>query len=149
MPPALVAAPVVSVPTKAREGQLVRLTGAGFRPKSQVKIVFEAPKGEVVGSAVIGRDGGFDASVVVPAYVTPGQHKVRVVGRAPSGQTMTWVVPVTVLAASPIVAVSAASSDLAPPVLLTLALTFPVATWLVLEILALRQRRAGGTTNDR
>jgi hypothetical protein len=62
---------------------------------------------------------------------------------------MTWVVPVTVLAASPIVAVSAASSDLAPPVLLTLALTFPVATWLVLEILALRQRRAGGTTNDR
>jgi hypothetical protein len=149
MPPALVAAPVVSVPTRAREGQLVRLTGAGFRPKSQVKIVFEAPKREVVGSAVISRDGGFDASVVVPVYATPGQHKVQVVGRAPSGQTMTWVEPVTVLAASPIVAVSADSSDLAPPVLLTLALTFPVATWLVLEILALRQRRAGGTTNGR
>lgn len=121
----------------------------GSRLKARVKIVFEAPKREVVGSAVIRGDGGFDASVVVPAYATPGQHKVQVVGRAPSGQTMTWVEPVTVLAASPIVAVSADGSDLAPPVLLTLALTFPVATWMVLELLALRQRRAGATTSGR
>jgi hypothetical protein len=62
---------------------------------------------------------------------------------------MTWVEPVTVLAASPIVAVSADGSDLAPPVLLTLALAFPVATWLVLELLALRQRRSGATANGR
>jgi hypothetical protein len=149
MPPALEATPVVSVPTSAREGQLVRLTGAGFRPKSRVKIVFEAPKSEVVGSALISREGGFDTSVVVPAHATPGQHKVKVVGRAPSGQTMTWVEPVTVLAASPIVAISTGGSDLAPPVLLTLALTFPLATWLGLEILAMRQRRAGGTVNGR
>jgi hypothetical protein len=128
---------------------MVRLAGAGFRPKSQVKIVFEAPKREVVGSAVISRDGDFNTAVVVPSYATPGQHKVQVVGRAPSGQTMTWVEPVTVLAASPIVALGTDSSDLALPVLLTLALAFPLATWLVLEFLALRQRRAGGTTTGR
>ncbi len=149
MPPALVADPVVSVPTRAREGQLVRLSGAGFRPHSQVKIVFDAPTRVVVGSAVISRDGDFDTSVVVPSRATVGPNKVQVVGRAPSGQTMTWVEPVTVLAASDVVAVTAGGPDLAGPVLLGLALGFPIATWFVLEVLALRQRRAGGPAPGR
>ncbi len=143
MPPALVAAPVVSAPTRLREGQLVRLTGAGFRPKTRVKIVFEATKRVVVGSAVIRSDGGFDTSVVVPP-ATPGQHKLQVVGRAPSGQTMTWVQPVTVLTGRPIAAVTGPGPDVTAPVLLAVAVTFPLVTWFVLEILALRRRRVGG-----
>jgi hypothetical protein len=123
---------------------LVRLTGAGFRPKSRVKIVFEAPTRVVVGSAVISRDGDFDTSVVVPPHATPGQHKLQVVGRAPSGRTVTWIEPVTVLAERPVAVVSGNSPELAAPVLLALAVAFPLATWLVLEILALRHRRARG-----
>lgn len=141
MPPALVAAPVISAPTKLRAGQLVRLSGAGFRPKSRVRIVFEASRRTVVGSAVIRDDGGFDASVVVPR-ATPGQHNFQIVGKAPSGQTMTWVEPVTVLADRPIAEVT--GPDLTAPLLLGLAVGFPLATWLVLEMLALRQRRTAG-----
>ena len=117
----------------------MRLTGAGFRPKSKVRIIFEAPRRVIVGSAVIRNDGDFDASVVVP-HATPGQHKIQIVGRAPSGQTMTWEEPVTVLADRPVRAVP--GPDLTAPVLLALAVAFPLATWLVLEILALRRRRA-------
>jgi hypothetical protein len=130
-----------------REGQLVRLTGAGFRPKSRVKIVFEATKRVVVGSAVIKSDGAFDTSVVVPA-ATPGQHKLQVVGKSPSGQTTTWVMGVTVLADRPIASLTGPGPDVAAPVLLAVAVAFPMATWFVLEILALRRRRvsrpAGG-----
>lgn len=125
----------------------MRLTGAGFRPKSRVKIVFEAPRREVVGSAVIGRDGDFDTSVVVPPHATLGEHKLQVVGRAPSGRTMTWVEPVTVLADSRMVALSADGPDMAPAVLLALAVAFPAATWFALELLALRQRRARGSAS--
>jgi hypothetical protein len=56
---------------------------------------------------------------------------------------MTWDEPVTVLAASDIVAVTTDGPDLAAAVLLALAVGFPLATWFFLEILALRQRRAG------
>ena len=125
----------------------MRLSGAGFRPKSQVRIVFDAPKRVVVGSAVIRSDGGFDASVVVPSHASPGPHKLQVVGRSPSGQTMTWDEPVIVVASGPVVAVTANGAELAAPVLLGLALAFPLATWLVLEILALRRRRAGQPTS--
>ena len=127
----------------------MRLTGAGFRPHSRVKIVFDSPQKQVVGSAVISRQGDFDTSVVIPAHATPGRHNLQVVGRAPSGQTMTWVEPVTVVTASPIVAVTAPRSDLAPPVLFTLALAFPLATWLVLEVLGWRHRRATGPAGGR
>jgi hypothetical protein len=57
---------------------------------------------------------------------------------------MTWDEPVTVVASGPVVAVGANGPELAAPVLLALALAFPLATWLVLEILALRRRRASG-----
>jgi hypothetical protein len=57
---------------------------------------------------------------------------------------MTWDEPVIVVASRPIVAVSASGPELATPVLFALALAFPLATWLVLEILALRRRRASG-----
>jgi hypothetical protein len=125
-----------------RAGQRVRLTGAGFRPESRVRIVFDASRRVVVGSAIIRSDGGFDTSVVVP-HATPGPHKLQIVGKAPSGQTMTWDEPVIVLADRPIVAVS--GPDLAAPVLLGLAVTFPVATWFVLEVLAVRRRRGRPT----
>ena len=125
----------------------MRLTGAGFRPKSRVKIVFEAPKRVVVGSAVIRSDGGFDTSVVVPPHASPGPHKLQVVGRAPSGQTMTWEEPVIVVASGTLVAASANGPEVAAPVLLALAFAFPLATWLVLQFLALRRRRASGPTS--
>jgi hypothetical protein len=60
---------------------------------------------------------------------------------------MTWDEPVIVVASGPVVAVTANGAELAAPVLLGLALAFPLATWLVLEILALRRRRAGEPTS--
>jgi hypothetical protein len=145
-PPALVAAPVVSTATnQTRAGQPVKLSGKGFQPHSEVKIVFEAAKREVVASVLTKSNGDFDASVMLPK-TTPGQHNLQVLARSPSGQVMTWVEPVTVMASPAIAAVATGdqTDDLATPVLLSLAVALPLATWLILELVALRRRRAGG-----
>jgi hypothetical protein len=60
---------------------------------------------------------------------------------------MTWEEPVIVVASGTLVAASANGPEVAAPVLLALAFAFPLATWLVLQFLALRRRRASGPTS--
>ncbi len=140
-PSAIVAAPVVSAPSDARAGQMVRLVGQGFSPGSKVRIVFlSSRKHVVVGSTVAQPDGSFAMSLVVPR-AKPGEHKLQVVGTSSSGQSGSWAAPVMVLAD-----VSSPASDtpsLATPVLVGLSIAFPLLTWLVLDLLAWRNRRLG------
>jgi hypothetical protein len=138
----MVATPVVSAPSHAKVGQRVPLSGAGFSPNSQVKIVFEGQKGVVVGSAVIDSAGKFQTSVVVPR-AQPGQHKLQVVGTSSSGRLTSLAEPVMLLAA---VTKPVANSDrhVAEAVLITLSIAIPVITWFVLQVLGWRHRRLGG-----
>jgi hypothetical protein len=138
----MVATPVVSAPSHAKVGQSVRLSGAGFSPDSQVKIVFEGPKRVVVGSAVIGSDGKFATSVVVP-HAQPGQDKLQVVGTSSSGRPTSLAEQVMLLAA-----VTKPAGDgnrhVAEAVLISLSIAIPVITWFVLQALGWRHRRLGG-----
>jgi hypothetical protein len=74
----------------------------------------------------------------------PGEHKLQVVGTSSSGQAGSWAAPVMVLTdvTSPV----ADAPSLATPVLVGLSLAFPLLTWLVLDLLAWRQRRLGHGT---
>jgi hypothetical protein len=136
------ATPVVSAPSHAKVGQRVPLSGAGFSPESQVKIVFEDPKHVVVGSAVIGSGGTFHTSVVVP-HARPGQDRLQVVGTSSSGRLTALAEPVVLLAD---VTKPPSHSDrrVAETVLITLSIAIPVVTWFVLQLLGWRHRRLGG-----
>jgi hypothetical protein len=133
---------VVSVPAHAKSGQRVPLSGAGFSPDSQVKIVFEGPKRVVVGSAVIGPDGTFRTSVVVPR-AHPGQDKLQVVGTSSSGSVTSVAEPVLLLADATKPAVDN-NRHVAEAVLITLSIAIPVITWFVLQLLGRRHRRLTG-----
>jgi hypothetical protein len=123
---------------------MVRLVGQGFSPGSKVRIVFlGSQKHVVVGSTVARRNGSFAMSLVVPR-AKPGEHKLQVVGTSSSGQPGSWAAPVMVLADVTRPTVDAPS--LATPVLVGLALGFPLLTWLVLDLLAWRNRRLGEGT---
>jgi hypothetical protein len=133
---------VVSVPTHAKAGQRVALSGAGFSPDSQVSIVFEGPSRVVVGSAVIGSDGKFQTSVVVPR-AHPGQDKLQVVGTSSSGNVTSLAEPVMLLADA---TKPAGDGDrhVAEAVLITLSIAIPVITWFVLQLLGWRNRKLTG-----
>ena len=112
------------------------MSGQGFRPGSQVKIVFEAPKRMVVGSVVTSSQGHFDASVVVPR-ARPGSHRFEVLGTSASGKPAALATPVMVLAAVDKVP---NRTDLTTPALVALALGIPLMTWVVLGLLSSRRR---------
>jgi hypothetical protein len=135
----MVATPVVSAPSHAQGGQRVRLSGAGFSPESQVKIVFEGPKHVVVGSAVIDSDGTFRTSVVVPRG-HPGHDKLQVVGTSSAGRLTALAEPVMLLADVTKPA-SHSNRQVAEVVLITLSIAIPVLTWFVLQLLGWRNRR--------
>ena len=124
---------------------MVRLVGEGFSPGSKVKIDFLGSHKHVVvvGSTVAKVNGSFAVSLVVPR-VKPGEQKLQVVGTSSSGQAGSWAAPVTVIAdvTTPVVD----TPSLATPVLVGLSLAFPLLTWLVLDLLAWRQRRLGQGT---
>jgi hypothetical protein len=138
----MVATPVVSAPSHAKVGQRVHLSGAGFSPDSQVKIVLDGPKRVVVGSAVISSDGKFETSVVVP-HAQPGQDKLQVVGTSSSGRPTSLAEPVMFLAAA---TKPAGNGDrhVAEAVLISLSIAIPLVTWFVLQALGWRHRRLGG-----
>jgi hypothetical protein len=124
---------------------MVRLVGEGFSPGSRVKIDFLGSHKHVVvvGSTVAKVNGSFAVSLVVPR-AKPGEQKLQVVGTSSSGQAGSWAAPVTVIAdvTTPVVD----TPSLATPVLVGLSLAFPLLTWLVLDLLAWRQRRLGQGT---
>ena len=141
-PPGIVATPVVSAPSHAKAGQRVPLSGAGFSPHSQVKIVFEGQRRVVVGSAVIGSDGKFRTSVRVP-HAQPGQDKLQVVWTSSSGHVTSLAAPVMLLADAT-KPVGDGNKHTAEAVLITLSIAIPVVTWFVLQVLGWRHRRMGG-----
>jgi hypothetical protein len=134
----MVATPVVSAPSKTKSGQHLKLSGAGFRAGSTVTIVFDTPRGKVVGSAVAQPNGTFKVSIVVPT-AGPGKHRLQVVGTNASGQPTSLAAPVVVLAEA--AAETSSTPSLVQPVLLTLSVVLPLATWLALEMLGWRHRR--------
>jgi hypothetical protein len=136
----MVARPTVSVPSRAKPGGQVKLAGAGFRAGTTVRIVFDAPDPVTVGHALAGPDGDFRASVVVPK-AGPGSHKLEVVGTAASGAPA--AVSAVVVLANKNYRAPARGTELTTPVLLTLAVVIPLATWVILEVLGWRRRRSG------
>ncbi len=136
------ATPAVQSPSKAKSGQLLDLSGAGFRAGTPVKIVFEAPRPVVVGQTVAGPGGSFEASVLVPAS-GPGKHTIRVTGTSALGSKLSVARSVTLVADQVALRPTSGDDALAEPVLLTIALVLPFATWLGLEVLSWRSRRAG------
>lgn len=123
------------------------MVGQGFSPGSKVRIVFLGSQKHVVvvGSTVARRNGSFAMTLVVPR-AKPGEHKLQVVGTSSSGQPGSWAAPVMVLA--DVTRPAVGSPSLATPVLVGLALGFPLLTWLVLDLLAWRHRRLGEGTKS-
>lgn len=126
----------MKAPGRAVAGKEIRVSGSGFKAASKVEIVLDRGKLETAVSAVADADGTFRASVRLPA--NGGQHKIQVIGTSASGHKATLQKVVLVVASQ-----NAGASDLARPVLLTLAIVIPLITWLVLEFLGWRGRRTG------
>lgn len=107
-----------------------------------MKIVFDSPKKVVVGSAVAQANGEFDATVKLPK-AQPGRHELQVEGIAVSGRPTTWAARVVML--------TNISQDVAPqpsvaaPVMLAIAIAFPLGTWFVLQLPGRRRPRQHGT----
>lgn len=143
-PPA--AKPSVSLPSKAKAGQVVHLSGAGFSPGTKVKILFDASPGRpggsdgvVVGTAVARPNGQFHMSVVVPK-ARPGRHTLQVEGTSASGKPARWASGVMVLTdvTKPL---PDAGDGLAQGVLLALSIGLPIGTWVALQVPVWHRRR--------
>lgn len=135
--------PIVTAPAKAVAGQLVHLSGTGFSPGTQVKIVLDEPHKVVVASAVAQADGQFHASVKLPQAGT-GRHTLQVEGTSTSGRRAVLATRVVVL--SHLGEEVAAGPGLATPVLLSISIGLPIATWVVLQLPVWRRRPGGGQT---
>jgi hypothetical protein len=85
-------------------------------------------------------DGSFKASVAVPA-TRHGKDRIEVVGTSASGKTAKLAKVVLIVANQG--EADTSGSALAKPVLLTLAVVIPFATWLGFELLSWRNRRTG------
>jgi hypothetical protein len=134
------------VPLSIREGQLVRVSGQGFKPGSHVKVVFYvgAPKDRtgtsVVATAKASPEGQFVASAPVPP-ARPGKHELRVVGVSASGKVTSVATRVMVLSTR---AETPSRSQWATLSLLAIAVALPIATWLGLGLLSRRRRARPG-----
>ena len=119
------------------------LSGAGFSPESQVKIVLRGPQARGRRVAVIDSDGKFQTSVVVP-HAQPGQDKLQVVGTSSSGRLTALAEPVMLAGRCDETTPATADRQVAETVLITLSIAIPVVTWFVLQLLGWRHRRLGG-----
>jgi len=137
----MVATPALSAPAKAMAGQKVKLTGAGFRAGTKVRIVLDNPRRLIVGSTLARPDGTFKASIVLPRRTGPGSTRLQAVGTSQSGQPMTVAAPVFIVSEHPAIASAPPGPSLAGPVLLTVAVVLPLTTWLALEMMGWRGRR--------
>jgi hypothetical protein len=116
-------------------GDLVTLTGSGFKPGAQVTITFHS-RSMVVGRVFANGAGDFSATVAVPESSPGGTHHFEAAGLGTSG-SITQVATVTV------VGVPGMSSTLQRVVLTAAAFLIPAATWAVLVGLGWWRRRSG------
>ena len=121
-------------------GEKLQVAGSGFKASSRVEIVLDQDKPTVVRSVVAHADGSFKASVAVPA-TRHGKDRIEVVGTSASGKTAKVAKVVLIVANQG--KTEPSGSELAKPVLLTLAVVIPFATWLGFELLSWRSRRTG------
>jgi len=84
---------------RARPGERLTVTGAGFRPHSTVALEFRSVPVSL-GSVDAGADGAFSTSVVIPAGATRGVHTIVATGTGASGQALELTSTVTVLASN-------------------------------------------------
>ena len=66
--------------SKVGAGKKLQVTGEGYLAGETVTVVLESKKGEPVevGTVVVGDDGTFSTSVVIPKNTKPGKHTVTV-----------------------------------------------------------------------
>jgi ribosomal protein L1 len=131
--------PVVEAPEKAAAGHRVEVAGEGFKAGARVEIVLDSPRHEVVGSAVTRSDGTFRTSVTLPK-ASRSEARLQVVGTAANGKRAELHRVILVVASQDVA--SSGGDGLAKPVLLTLVGIIPLTTWLLLEVLGWRSRRA-------
>lgn len=125
---------------RLHRGDLVTLTGAGFRPGSSITILFHSTL-TFVGRATAGTDGQFSATVPVPESASGGLHHFEATGRTSSGQDAELVTAVEIVGVP-----SASPTALQTGVLVALALLLPAGTWGVLAAAGWWRRRGGLAT---
>ena len=87
----------VQLPIVSVVGNSVVTNLGGFRASSTTLLaVFSDPR--VLATVVTDATGAADYSVEIPADLPPGPHTVTVVGVAPDGSDLLWVVPIVVAA---------------------------------------------------
>jgi hypothetical protein len=115
-------------------GDLVTLTGSGFKPDAEITITFHS-RSMVVGRASANAAGDFSATVAVPESSPGGTHHFEAAGLGTSG-SITQVATVTV------VGVPTSSSTLQRVVLTGAAFLIPAVTWGVLVGVGWWRRRS-------
>jgi hypothetical protein len=134
--PASTTQPLAATLHVLHRGDLVTLTGSGFRPGATITITFHS-RFTVVGRAFANKAGDFSATVAVPESSPGGTHHFEAAGLGPSG-AISQVATITV------VGVPGTSSTLQRVVLTGAAFLIPAATWCVLVGLGWWRRRSAG-----
>jgi hypothetical protein len=115
-------------------GDLVTLTGSGFRPGAIITITYRS-RPVVVGKALANQDGEFSATVPVPEKSPGGTHHFEAAGEGRDGTLIQQISSVK------IVGVASNSGDLQRVVLTAAAFLIPAAAWFVLVGLGWWRRR--------
>ncbi len=113
---------------EVRRGDLVTLSGSGFKANAPITITFHSAP-YLVGRTVANGAGVFSATVAVPTAAAPGLHHFEATGMGVSGVMISLATPVDVIGA--IVHHRALVETL---VLVAVAIALPVGTWLVMGI---------------
>lgn len=113
---------------QVRPGDLVTLSGSGFKANTPIIITFHSTP-YVVGRTVANGAGDFSATVAVPTAAAAGLHHFDATGMGESGVMITLVTPVDVVDA-----VIHHRTLVETLVLVTVAIALPVGTWLVMGI---------------
>ncbi len=134
--------PLVANSHVLHRGDLVRLTGTGFRAGTPITITFRSTP-EVVGRTHANSVGTFSATVAVPDRAALGGHHFEAEGADRAGQATTLVAAVDVVGLGN----SSATTTTQKVVMVLVALLLPLATWLALAGgSSWRRRRAAGAS---
>ena len=113
---------------QVRRGDLVTLSGSGFKANTPVTITFHSTP-YLVGRTVANAAGDFSATVAVPTAAGPGLHHFEATGMGVSGVMITIVTPVDVIDA-----VIHHRGLVETLVLVAVAIALPAGTWLVMGV---------------
>ncbi|MGH9056229.1 MAG: hypothetical protein ACRDYY_10285, partial [Acidimicrobiales bacterium] len=126
-----------SPPQKLHRGDLVTLSGAGFRPGTIVTISFHSAP-TVVGRVVANPAGNFRATVAVPEDASDGMHHFQATGLDSAGKATELVATVRVVA---LPVPGAHVTAVQKAVLVGLAILLPLAAWVLMAAAGWWRRR--------